>query len=164
MNELFQNVKIISFVRGVQTFWNWIDLFLLLLSIMACVFQVLHNSAGDNLLQKIGEYPIRFVNISQYIYFKTNKSAVTSVLAFCLTIRILRALSVSRKFSVFLEAVSIMKTALFSFIPLFLIVIFAFSDLFALLFETRLSQFNSLGITVLNLLIYAFFPRTLSLF
>lgn len=144
----------------VQSFWNWFDVFLMALSITAVVFQVNNNSAGGNLLQNIGANPTLFLNVSQYISSKTYKSVVFSILVYCLTIRILRALSISRKCSVFLKTVSIMKTSLFSFIPLFLIILFAFATLFTLLFEIRLSQFNSLGITVLNLFIGAFFPRT----
>lgn len=137
---------------------------MMLLSITAIVLQMAQNSESDNLMQKISAYPSHFVNIINYFSYVAYNSMVMSVLVFCIIIRILRILLVSRKVSVILRAISVLKKAVLSFIPLFFVILFAFSTLFTLLFETRLSQFNSLGRTMMTLFFYAFFPRMIHYF
>ena len=144
-----------------QSFWNWLDLILMLLAITAVISQVAQNSVGDNLLETIAADQSHFVSISRYTSWETCNSVLSSLLAFCLNIRILRVLSIIRMNALFIKSLYFLKNDLISFIPLFVIILFTFSTIFTLFFMGTLSEFNSLGTTLMNLFIYAALMSTI---
>lgn len=127
-----------------------------LLLLAAIAAEVLRNSEGDVLNSTFASNHSQFVDISLFIKWSTMLNSIVSVLIFCLTLRLLRPLASSRVIIKFLAVLEEMRATLFCYIPLFSLIVCAFSMLFVLLLSTSFGSYEFTSISFLKALMLLF--------
>lgn len=149
-------LNFVCFIFIVQSFWNLLDLLLMLLAFTAVISQVKQNVIGDNLLLTVSKDQFRKnVNISLFIWWEKFLSMLLSFISFFVIIRVLRIFSINRMIPKVIKMLSILKNDIISFAIVYMVLLFAFSTTFTLFYEASLNQFNTIGSSLMNLFNYA---------
>ena len=116
---------------------------IILFSLANAVSQIIQNSLGDSLSTKVLTNHSQFANISPLVTWKFISNIFLSVLIFCITVRLLRPLSLCLRIYKFILALEKMRADLLYFTPLFVLIFSTVPMLYTLLLCKLLGSYRS---------------------
>ncbi|CAH1796902.1 unnamed protein product [Owenia fusiformis] len=128
-----------------KQFWNWIELFIIAMSIGAIAMYFWRLKLTNDLTDSFKKHHGNSYNNFQFVaYYNENLTYYVGLLCFIVTIKFLRLLRFNKRMSLLASTLKYGAKPLAAFGVVFGIVFFAFVQVFYLLLMTTLEKFNSM--------------------
>ncbi|KAL1789532.1 polycystin-2 [Sigmodon hispidus] len=125
-----------------RSFWNCLDVVIIVLSIVAMVINIYQISNAESLLQFL-EDQSTFPNFEHVAYWQTQFNNIAAVMVFLVWIKLFKFINFNRTMSQLSTTMSRCAKDLFGFTIMFFIIFLAYAQLAYLVFGTQVDDFST---------------------
>ncbi|XP_072246403.1 polycystin-2-like protein 1 [Leuresthes tenuis] len=126
-----------------NSIWNILDIVVILLAIVAIIFNVFRTIKVDNLLGKLLEQPGIYADFEFLAFWQTQYNNMNAVNLFFAWIKIFKYISFNKTMTQLSTTLGRCAKDIFGFAVMFFIVFFAYAQLGYLLFGTEVESFST---------------------
>ena len=127
-----------------KVLWNWIEVLLLVFSVLAVVLNVMRSSEAILKITKLRQNVFANVNFQEVIVWGEAENGVLGFLIFLITIKLLRFIRYNKQVAIFSVTLKAWSNSLPSFLMVFVISFVAFMHFGILVFGTGTARYSSI--------------------